>query len=68
MLKRYCDVCGKGVTDKYMVLCSKQNAVNPLTVFMFGECPEISVEMCQECYEEFHQMFQDFREEKAKCI
>lgn len=60
MQKRYCDICGKEIVDRYMIVNTERKKQNLLDSFKAGEGHEIHKEMCLDCYEKLYDMFEKF--------
>ena len=67
MLKRYCDLCGEQITDRYMLFYTEQKKEYEFSDgFKAGECVRLRAEMCQTCYEKFYDMFKRLEREIKK--
>lgn len=64
MQKRYCDICGRTITDKYMFVNTERRKEYPFESFQAGEGCTFHREMCLDCYEKFREMFCDFEKQQ----
>lgn len=67
MQKRYCDICGKEIVDKYMIVNTERKKQNPFDKFEIGEGHEIYCkETCLDCYEKLYDVFKEFEKNGGK--
>lgn len=66
MQKRYCDICGKVITDKYMLVSTERKKEYPLESFKAGEGRTFCKEMCLDCYEKLYDVFKEFEKNGGK--